>query len=337
MLTICSGVSRAADARSLIAAGAGELFCGVYPEHKGKLGYDINRRNLNAGLASPAEFGRLLEAAGDTPVRVLLNVPYRDEQMEEILTLAERVASEGAAGFVVQEIGLALALRERFPRLALHASSMFDAATVEAVRLLQTIGFSRIILPRQVSLRHMANLAVTGPELEALFFRERCFYDDGHCNFEHRAAKMSETIIGLVASSPAVAIQNRLTPKMLFTGHRLLYEMRQPGLGCRMKLHSTSTDSSNPIHPSLRHRPFWACGLCSLPLFAMGGVRYLKIMNRTLAPALQIACVQFVREHVELYERLGASEEFVSRCRRDFSRMLSLGSCEDYCYYDERT
>lgn len=131
--------------------------------------------NTVADIAEVCDFAHLFGAR----VYVAMNTILRDDELHE----AERVAWElwraGADALIVQDMAF---LRLDLPPIALHASTQMDNRTPEKARLLETAGFSQIVLARELSLSEIkvVRSAVAVP-LEAFVHGALCVSYSGRC------------------------------------------------------------------------------------------------------------------------------------------------------------
>src|ERR1035437_1229160 len=112
-------------------------------------------------------------------VHVALNTILTDEQLPEAEKLIWEVYNAGADALIVQDMGI---LQLNLPPIALHASTQTDNRTVEKVKFLQDVGFSRVVLARELSLKQIAEIASqTDVELEAFIHGALCVSYSGQC------------------------------------------------------------------------------------------------------------------------------------------------------------
>ncbi len=112
-------------------------------------------------------------------VFVAVNTILTDEQLPEVEKLIHDVYNTGADALIVQDMGI---LKLDLPPIALHASTQTDNRTVEKVRFLQDVGFSRVVLARELSLAQITEIsAQTDVELEAFVHGALCVSYSGQC------------------------------------------------------------------------------------------------------------------------------------------------------------
>ena len=112
-------------------------------------------------------------------VLVALNTILTDEQLPDAEKLIWDVYNAGADALIVQDMGI---LQLNLPPIALHASTQTDNRTVEKVKFLQDVGFSRVVLARELSLKQIAEISSqTDVELEAFVHGALCVSYSGQC------------------------------------------------------------------------------------------------------------------------------------------------------------
>jgi putative protease len=112
-------------------------------------------------------------------VFVALNTVLTDEQLPEVEQLIHQVYEAGADALIVQDMGI---LQLDIPPISLHASTQTDNRTVEKVKFLQDVGFSRVVMARELNLAQIADIrSKTEVELEAFVHGALCVSYSGQC------------------------------------------------------------------------------------------------------------------------------------------------------------
>ena len=78
-----------------------------------------------------------------------LNTILTDRELPEALDIIQEVFRAGADGLIIQDVGL---LELDLPPIPLIASTQMHNNTPEKVQFLETAGFKRVILARELSL-----------------------------------------------------------------------------------------------------------------------------------------------------------------------------------------
>ena len=135
----------------------------------------------NAGN-SIDDIGQLADYAHRYNARVLvaLNTIVADDEIESARRLAWQFFDAGADALIVQDMGL---LEIDLPPIALHASTQADIRTVAKARFLEDVGFSQLVLARELSLGQISAIAAqTSATLEFFVHGALCVSYSGQCN-----------------------------------------------------------------------------------------------------------------------------------------------------------
>jgi len=117
---------------------------------------------------------------------ITLNTILRDDELEPARRMAWDVYNAGADVLIVQDMGL---LEIDLPPIQLHASTQTDIRTVEKARFLQDVGFSQIVLARELTLPQIkaihAGLDAERCKLEFFVHGALCVAYSGQCYISH--------------------------------------------------------------------------------------------------------------------------------------------------------
>ena len=116
-------------------------------------------------------------------VLVALNTILRDDELEGARRIAWQVFEAGADALIVQDMGL---LELDLPPIQLHASTQTDNRTAAKVRFLEQVGFSQIVLARELTLDEIRAIATqTTATLEFFVHGALCVSYSGQCYISH--------------------------------------------------------------------------------------------------------------------------------------------------------
>jgi collagenase-like PrtC family protease len=116
-------------------------------------------------------------------VYVALNTLLFDDELPAAERLAHQLYQAGADALIVQDMGL---LECSLPPIALHASTQTDNRSADKVRFLQQVGFSQVVLARELSLEHIRTIAdQTSCTLEFFIHGALCVSYSGQCNLSY--------------------------------------------------------------------------------------------------------------------------------------------------------
>ncbi|MBE7416556.1 MAG: U32 family peptidase [Ideonella sp.] len=117
-------------------------------------------------------------------VYITLNTILRDDELEAARRQAWALYEAGVDALIVQDMGL---LEIDLPPIQLHASTQCDTRTPEKARFLQDVGFSKIILARELSLQQIRDVRaqVERATLEFFVHGALCVAYSGQCFISH--------------------------------------------------------------------------------------------------------------------------------------------------------
>ena len=112
-------------------------------------------------------------------IYVTLNTILYDDELDAVERLIWKLYECGVDALIVQDMAL---LKLDLPPIALHASTQMDNRTVEKAQFLEKVGFSQIVLARELSLNEIAKIheGVAVP-LEAFVHGALCVSFSGQC------------------------------------------------------------------------------------------------------------------------------------------------------------
>lgn len=112
-------------------------------------------------------------------VYVALNTLLKDEELPAAQKLIQDVYQAGADGLIIQDLGL---LELDLPPIPITASTQMHNNTLEKIIFLEKVGFSRVILPRESSLKEIqAVRSKTNLDLECFVHGALCVSYSGQC------------------------------------------------------------------------------------------------------------------------------------------------------------
>ena len=148
----------------------------------------LGTKNFNARKnADNFDFDSLKEAVRycherNVKVYVTVNTLVSDSEMKSAYDTVESSLKAGADAFIVQDIGLAKMIKECFPEARLHASTQCSVNTPDGFKALENLGFSRAVLPREMTLDEIKEIRKsTDMELEIFVHGALCMCVSGQC------------------------------------------------------------------------------------------------------------------------------------------------------------
>lgn len=138
----------------------------------------------NAGN-SVQDIERLAQEAHRYNARVFvtLNTILQDEELEPARRIIWQLYEAGADALIVQDMGL---LEMDLPPIQLHASTQTDVRTAGKAKFLDQVGFSQVVLARELDLSQIRRIAAaTECRLEFFIHGALCVSYSGQCYISH--------------------------------------------------------------------------------------------------------------------------------------------------------
>ncbi len=116
-------------------------------------------------------------------VFVALNTIFHDNELEGAREIVYQLYDAGVDALIVQDMGL---LEMDLPPIQLHASTQTDIRKVEKAKFLDQVGFSQIVLARELDLKTIQQIAdATTCNLEFFVHGALCVAFSGQCFISH--------------------------------------------------------------------------------------------------------------------------------------------------------
>ncbi|MBO5142413.1 MAG: U32 family peptidase [Clostridia bacterium] len=148
------------------------------------LGGKLFNARANASNFDIDELKKIVEYAHlrDVKVHLTMNTLLDDSEIKEALKFAYSIYEIGIDAVIVQDLGLAKVLHEYIPNLVLHASTQLSTHTLEGVQELAKLGFSRVVLARELSIEEIKYICNnTDTEIEIFSHGALCVSYSGQC------------------------------------------------------------------------------------------------------------------------------------------------------------
>lgn len=157
-----------------VSSGADAVYLGIG---------DFNARR-NASNFSLTDLESVIEYCHIRGVKVhlTLNTLVSDAELPRVLKLVECGCALGVDAFIIQDLGLARLVHAIAPEMPLHASTQMAVMNAAGFRLLESLGFTRAVLPRELSFSEISEIAAqTSLELEMFVHGALCMCVSGQC------------------------------------------------------------------------------------------------------------------------------------------------------------
>ena len=171
-----------------ILAPAGSPECVLSAVRSGADAVYLGTKAFNARRGaenfSDAELQKAIEycRARGVKVHVVLNTLVRDDELELAFDVIRHVCALGADVLILQDVGLSALARECAPSVLRHASTQMSVQTAAGLELLKKLGYSRAVLPRELTKEEIKNLRKsTDMQLEVFVHGALCMCVSGQC------------------------------------------------------------------------------------------------------------------------------------------------------------
>ena len=147
----------------------------------GTKSFNARRRADNFGEESLREAVAWCHGRG-VRVHVTVNTLVTDSELPALFDTVREVAASGADAVILQDPAAAALFREHVPSLPRHASTQMSIHNLEGVRMAAELGFTRVILARELSLEEIRRIRdETDMELEVFVHGALCMGFSGQC------------------------------------------------------------------------------------------------------------------------------------------------------------
>lgn len=248
-----------------INAGADAVYTG------GELfGARANANNLSEDeLISAIQYAHLF----NRKIYLTVNTLVKDNEIKEKLyNYLLPLYTNGLDAVIVQDIGVLLFIKEKFPGMHIHASTQMTIFGDLTVEYLKKLGVSRIVTPRELSLNEISDIhQKTNLEIESFVHGALCYCYSGQCF-------LSSFIGGRSGNRGQCAQPCRMEYDVILNGKVL-----------------------NKKNEKYVLSPKDICTLKILPEVIESGVYSLKVEGRMKKPEYVAGVVSIYRKYVDLY------------------------------------
>ena len=157
-----------------LESGADAIYLG------GKV-FNARAHAANFGIDELREAVRLAHIL-DVSVYVTVNILIGDTELKDLEQYIKDLDSIGVDAIIVQDLAVAEIAKRVAPNIHLHGSTQMTAATLDAVRFYQSLGFTRVVLARELSLKEIQHICKhCKAEIEVFVHGALCVCYSGQC------------------------------------------------------------------------------------------------------------------------------------------------------------
>ena len=157
-----------------LESGADAIYLG------GKV-FNARAHAANFGIDELREAVRLAHIL-DVSVYVTVNILIGDTELKDLEQYIKDLDSIGVDAIIVQDLVVAEIAKRVAPNIHLHGSTQMTAATLDAVRFYESLGFTRVVLARELSLKEIQHICKhCKAEIEVFVHGALCVCYSGQC------------------------------------------------------------------------------------------------------------------------------------------------------------
>lgn len=223
-----------------------------------------------------------------------LNILIKDDELESAFNVAKKAYESGIDAIIVQDLGLAKMLIKNFPELPIHASTQMSVHNLQGVLELQELGFSRVVLSRELSIEEIEYICENSNiEIECFIHGALCISYSGQCLFS--------SMIGGRSGNRGKCAQSC----------RLPYEL--------IENEKTTLDKGYLLSPRD------LCSLDYIPRLINCGVKSLKIEGRMKSPEYVATVTRIYRKYINLVKS-NKPYKIDEQDRKDLMQVFNRGN-----------
>ena len=214
-----------------------------------------------------------------------VNTLVKQEELDQkLVAYLKPYYEEGLDAVIVQDPGVLHVIRDQFPGLPIHASTQMTMSGPHSAAHLESIGVSRIVTPRELSLEEIREIRKScSLEIESFVHGALCYCYSGQCLFS--------SIAGGRSGNRGRCAQPCRLPYQLMKGEAVTVP---ESLGYLLSPKDLNT-------------------IAILPKLLEAGVYSLKIEGRMKKPEYTSGVVSIYRKYLDHYLEHGAENYRVSR------------------------
>ncbi len=166
-----------------IEAGYAALYYGADAVYLGLQQFSARATATNFDEANLNEFVGYAHYLG-RKVYVAVNTVVQEDELPQLLQTLDICSRCKVDAVIIQDLGVARVVRESYPELEMHASTQMAVHNKEGALTLQKLGFSRVVVARELTLGEIKEIAaIPNLETEAFIHGALCYSYSGLCLF----------------------------------------------------------------------------------------------------------------------------------------------------------
>ncbi len=155
--------------------------CGADAVYLGTQSFNARRNADNFGELDLQDAVKYCHCRG-VKVYVTLNTLIFDKELPDLYKTVTEICRSGADAVIIQDFATLKAVKEICPEIPLHASTQMAVHNVSGAKFLESIGFSRIVLARELSFEEIKQIKENvSAEIEVFVHGAHCMGASGNC------------------------------------------------------------------------------------------------------------------------------------------------------------
>ena len=115
-------------------------------------------------------------------VHVTVNTLVKEKEIESLKEYLKQLNEIGVDALIVQDMGAVEIIKKTVPDMTLHASTQMTVTSLEGVKYLEDMGFSRVVLARELSEKEIEHICKNAKaEIEVFVHGAICMCYSGQC------------------------------------------------------------------------------------------------------------------------------------------------------------
>ena len=157
-----------------VRSGANAVYLGTKNFNARRNADNFDNFNLNEAVKYCHSYG--------VKAYVTLNTIIFDKELNSLYETIKEIANSQADAVIVQDFATVKAVKKICPTLPLHASTQMAVHNVSGVKALEKLGFSRVVLARELSFKEIEKIVKsTTLETEVFVHGAHCMSVSGNC------------------------------------------------------------------------------------------------------------------------------------------------------------
>ena len=160
--------------RAAVCGGADAVYFGGTAFNARRNAKNMSRDEMGQAVAWCKKYG--------VKVYITLNILIKDSEIPALMDYLNFLCTLDVDGLIVQDAGLIYLLHKYFPHFALQTSTQGSVYGLFGVRFFERLGFERVVLPREMGIDEVSEIAgETEAELKIFCHGALCYAFSGQC------------------------------------------------------------------------------------------------------------------------------------------------------------